>query len=304
MVHAMCSLAGHARYDDPMIYFRKLLGFSAAVAASLTLSACGSHSSSNVKALAHPKGSDQVVIRVSFGGGFVAPLTSLRMTPTFTLYGDGTVIVPADRKETQPGPAALPLLQGKLSESQVQDLLGKAKKAGLLDQNLVDYGGMGSIGIADAPTTTVEINGDGQRITHRAYALGMTAGSSRMPADQARARRQLADFVDHLPKSAASHEYSPDSIAVYVAPAFAGQTQSTDAPIEWPLKSDLSVDGKSSGSSAADYRCILVSGADATVLLQTLKKANEQSQWVSRQTGSITYQLSIRPLLPDENGCS
>ncbi len=43
--------------------------------------------------ITHPTGSADVVLRVSTGGGFVPIEYNYTMTPEFTLYGDGRVIV-------------------------------------------------------------------------------------------------------------------------------------------------------------------------------------------------------------------
>ena len=51
---------------------------------------------------------------------------NLRAMPSFTLYGDGTVIVPGPVIQIYPGPAVTPLIRSKLSESQVQALLKRA----------------------------------------------------------------------------------------------------------------------------------------------------------------------------------
>ena len=45
-------------------------------------------------AIGHPTSPAKIVLRISSGGGFVTPQTNLRALPSFTLYGDGTVIVP------------------------------------------------------------------------------------------------------------------------------------------------------------------------------------------------------------------
>ena len=70
-------------------------------------------------------------------------------------------------------------------------LLRNARRAGLLARGPVSYGDMGTIGVADAPTTTVHLNAAGRRVVRDAYALGFAAGGSRLPPAQAAARRAL-----------------------------------------------------------------------------------------------------------------
>jgi hypothetical protein len=252
--------------------------------------------------ITHPSGATDVVLRVSSGGGFVAPQTNLRALPAFTLYGDGTVIVPGAVIQIYPGPAVYPLVRSKLNERQVQALLRRAKQVGLLARGAIDYGDMGAIGVADAPTTTLLVNAGGRHLKRQAYALGIATGGGRLSAEQISARRALARFIAKLPQGVSGAQYTPRAIAVYVGP-FRGEAQPGAAPIVWPLKSDLATAGKRV-SSGVDYRCISVSGEAAGTLLATLRKANEQSQWTARSNTNRTYQLIARPLLPDQRDCA
>ena len=99
--------------------------------------------------IAHPTGKAEIVVRVTTGG-FVAPSATLGALPAFTLYGDGSVIVPGPVTGHVAAAGACPLLRTRLREPQVQALLRRARAAGLLGRGSIDYGDMGSIGISDA----------------------------------------------------------------------------------------------------------------------------------------------------------
>jgi hypothetical protein len=248
--------------------------------------------------IAHPTGADVVVIRTSAGGGFVAPQANLGAVPSFTLYGDGTIVTPGAVPQISPGPAVKPLLRRHIGERQVQALLRGAKQAGLLAAGTIDYGDMGSVGVSDMPTTTLILHAAGRRVTRQAYALGVTGRST--PA-QAKARSALSGFIATLPQSLAGGRYVPRALAVYVTSTTApGQPGS--APITWPLSSDLATAGASI-SSGLGYRCITVSGANARTLLATLRTANDQSLWKASGAPG-RYLLIARPLLPDERSCA
>jgi hypothetical protein len=247
--------------------------------------------------IAHPAGKADVVVRVTSGGGFVAPQSILGALPAFTLYGDGSVIVPGPLTQASPRPALAPLLRTRLRESQVQALLRSARAAGLLARGSIDYGDMGSIGIADAPTTTLQLNVAGRRLIREAYALGITAGSGRLPAAQARARKALSTFIDGLPHARASSRYVPRSVVVYVQP-YNRQAAPGSTVVSWPLSSDLASAGT---AMSTGYRCIAVSGQPAVTLLAALRTANDESRWKS---GKLEYSLVARPLLPDERDCA
>lgn len=287
------------RLSSPM---RILLLSALLLIAAFTLASSAATGGHARTAISHPTGATRVVLRVSSGGGFVTAQTNLRALPEFTLYGDGTVIVPGAYIQIYPGPAIYPLVRSKLTERQVQALLKRARQAGLLARGTIDYGDMGTIGISDAATTTLIVNANGRHLKREAYALGITAHGGRLSPEQARARRVLAAFIAKLPQGVSGAQYTPRAMAVYVG-RFQGQAQPGAAPIVWPLKRDLATAGKRV-SSGLDYRCMSVTGHDARKLLAILRKANEQSQWTARANTSSTYQLIARPLLPDQPDCA
>jgi hypothetical protein len=252
-------------------------------------------------AIAHPTSRTAVVVRVASGGGFVAPQATLGAVHAFTLYGDGTVIVPGPVPQISPGPAITPLLRSHLSEHQMQALLLRAKRAGLLAQGTISYGDMGSVGVSDMPTTTVTLNAAGRMFVRRAYALGALAHGNRMPPAQAKARRELAGFIAGLPHGLAGARYVPRGVAVFVTPS-SGPAQPGGRPIAWPLATDLATAGKP--TSPTGYRCIAVHGADARRLLTRLRTATNQSRWTAQGKPGTLFALVFRPLLPDEQGCA
>jgi hypothetical protein len=172
----------------------------------------------------------------------------------------------------------------------------------LLARGAIDYGDMGSVGVSDAPTTTLVVNAGGRSVMRQAYALGIGAGAGRLSARQVRARQALARFIATLPHGLAGARYTPHALAVYV-PRSPGPAQPGAGRVVWPLASDLATAGKPVANGLA-YRCITVRGRDVESLLTSLRSANEQSQWVMRGHPNALYQLVTRPLLPDEPGCS
>ena len=252
-------------------------------------------------AISHPTAPARVVLRVTTGGGFVAPQTNLRALPSFTLYGDGSVIVPGAIPQIFPGPAISPLVRRRLSEHQVQALLERARQAGLLARGRIDYGDMSAVGVSDGPTTTLVVNAGGRTAVREAYALGIGGGAGRLTASQVDARKALARFIAALPLGPSGSRYLPHAIAVYAARATAPAPAGTGRVV-WPLKSNLATAGKPASNGLA-YRCITVDGKDVRTLLARLRTANEQSRWAMRGSPGRSYELIARPLLPDEPGC-
>jgi hypothetical protein len=253
-------------------------------------------------AIGHPSGATQLVLRVTTGGGFVAVEANLRLLPSFSLYGDGTVIVPGAVRQTFPGPAVAPLVRSRLSETEVQTVLREARQAGLFAPGPIDYGDMGSIGISDAPSTTLIVNADGRHIERDAYALGIDPGTGRLPAPAARARKALARFIAALPRGHARAAFVPTALAVYIAP-YMGKPQAGSARVVWPLARPLATAGRSV-SMGLQYRCTTVAGKEAVTLLARFRRADEQSRWVARKGAKRAFQLFARPSLPDERGCA
>ncbi len=139
--------------------------------------------------ISHPTGADEVVLRVSTGGGFVPIEYNYTMVPEFTLYGDGRIIVKGPTTEQFPG-RALPNLQTTVvSEEAIQAILAAAKEAGLF-QNGIDYG---SPGVADVGTTTFTVNADGTTYTSQIYALGFEDGGN-LTMQQQQARAAISDL--------------------------------------------------------------------------------------------------------------
>ncbi len=148
-------------------------------------------------AISHPTDADQVLLKVSYEGGFVAPSTLATRLPTFALYGDGTILVPGAEDAIYPGPA-LPSIEARtVSEAGIQAILRAAIDAGLEHDG--DYGDMGQMGVADAATTVFVLQADGK--THRvsAYALGMEGPQQPGQSDAMwRMRRALQHLVQQL----------------------------------------------------------------------------------------------------------
>jgi hypothetical protein len=277
---------------------RMLLTFLLLLAAPASLSSAGAAPVRHA-AISHPTAATRVVLRVSSGGGFVTPQTNLRAVPSFSLYGDGTVIVPGAVTQIYPGPAISPLVRSRLSERQVQALLRQAARAGLLARGSIDYG---TVGVSDMPTTTLLVNAGGRRVERKAYALGATTGGNGPSGAQAVARQALARFIAGLPRGRSGARYTPRAVAVYVGPT-TGPARPGATRIVWPLERNLATAGAHLPSGLS-YRCMSIGGADAKLLLARLGRANELSRWTTAAAPGTSYELVARPLLPDEASCA
>lgn len=256
--------------------------------------------------ISYHAGAAQVVLRIEQGGGFVPIEWNLTNMPMFSLFGDGLVVIPGAQIEIYPAPALPALSQMRLTPEAIQLLLQKAVDAGLdVDR---DYTDLGSVGIADAPTTTFTLTIDGQVHTTHIYALGMldTAPDGMSP-DEFQARQDLQALQNEaldltwLPEGTVSDEgmFEPSGLRVFVGD-YRPDDSLVQTPIDWPLTPGLSTFGDPVQNGPEGMRCGPVTGDDAAVLMPLVKQANQLTPWVSDGT---RFGLLLRPLLPDETGC-
>lgn len=277
------------------------------------LSACGDRSQDGGSTdsdgesdvVGHPEGPDELVLRVTVGGGFVPVEFNLTELPTFSMYGDGSIITPGPQIAIYPAPALPNLQQRQITEEGIQTILAEALDAGLEgpDRSLANHR------IADAPTTDFTVVTDTGTHTTSAYALGTGTGPQEGPEDDRQARNHLRQFQQMitsleqaLPAGEISEErpFEPTRLRLFVKegtpePSEPGLEQ---PELEWPLDGGLAEFGEPHAS--VDYRCGVVAGEEVQRLLDVARRANQLTPWVSE---GRSYGVLFRPLLPDERGC-
>jgi hypothetical protein len=254
--------------------------------------------------IAHPTGSDEVVLRVAYEGGFIPYEYVLSNIQSWSLFGDGTLIVQGPQIEIYPGPALPSLVSIPISEDGVQAILEAARDAGLMDGD-ASYG---NDCVADAATTVFTTNADGATSVVSAYALdvGAPTGTCGGKDDEARAalagfQAMLGDLQGWLPQGSVGAErpYDPTELRVYVQP-YRGDPELPQDAVEWPLDVPLDAFGEPALDAPTDTRCGVVSGAEFEALFAAAQGANQLTPWTS---GGTEYSLILRPLLPDEHAC-
>jgi hypothetical protein len=292
---------------------------AAALVLALAAAACANAASpaggDTTARIAHPTDPNALLLRVDTSGGFVAPSVLQGHVPTFSLYGDGRVVTVGAQIDIYPQPALPPVLVRTVDEAGIQRLLAAAIRAGL--DHDATYTDLGSVGIADAPTTTFTLAVDGRVHTVEVYALGMDGGGvSTMPAAEARARRllealsgDLQDLDRWLPVGdrTADAPFVPDAMAVTVS-SYRREQGLHERAIAWPGTTGLASFGEAAdggnGSGLAPQpggaRCGVVRGPDLAALLPLAGRANQLTPWTS---DGARWALVLRPLLPDQTNC-
>jgi hypothetical protein len=265
----------------------------------------GGTGASGTTGIEHPTDANDLILGVAYEGGFVAYEYTLGTTPFWSLFGDGTLIVPGPQIEIYPGPALPNLTATPVSEDGVQAILQAARDAGLMDGD-ANYGDMC---IADAANTVFTTTADGSTSVVSAYALdvGEPTGTCGGGKDaEARAKlvafqAKLTDLASWLPAGSLGTEapYDPTEMRVYVLP-YQGDPELPQDPIAWPLATSLDGFGEAVANAPSETRCGVVTGEDLTTLLAAAQDANALTPWTS---GGTEYHLIFRPLLPDEHTC-
>ncbi len=276
---------------------------TAVLLAAVTLSGCGGGDvvdAGDDGVISHPRG-DEVVLQVRRVGGF-QPLRVFADVPSVTVLGDGTMITEGPQIAIFPPPALPPLLQVRLSEEGLQEVLAAADEAGLLSA-APDYG---TPPIADAPTTVVTVHAEEEMIDHEIYALFEALGAAPGLTERQRQLRQaVSSFVSALaapeqglvrPTDVSEpRPFEAPHFAVRARPASPGEAEPVEGVepqvLDWPLPDvDLEL----------AERCLVIEGEQAERLGEALAQANTLTRF--RQDG-VVHALAVRPLVPPEESC-
>ncbi|MFC3502760.1 hypothetical protein ACFOOK_17505 [Micromonospora krabiensis] len=212
-----------------------------------------------------PAGGDALVLRLTDLPGLLPPGGAAALSPSFSLFGDGRLIsAPAGPADHWPR-----LREDRVPRDDVRDLLRRA--VALPD------GSTG--GHPDGPVTRV--------------VVGTTSGPRTVTVDRAdpaltRLRTSLAGYADGPPVP-----YEPTAVAVIATPV------DSPAPARpWPLPT---LTGEPLGGTSAGSTCLVLRGADLDTVQRQAATAGAATPW---RGGDRLWQVTPRPLLPDEAGCA
>jgi hypothetical protein len=241
--------------------------------------------------VARPTGSDEVVLRLGYEGGFVPEEYFFVNTPSLLVSGDGRAFTPAAVPAIYPGPLLPAMNVRAVNEAGMQALLAVVQRAGLLSEP-PDY--RGGDNVADAPNTVLTVNANGQTYVHSAYALGIDGQENG-------ARKTLTDVVavlSDLPQAAGAGNLGPEQ--AFIATTYRLQARVVEASevtsqepagaiVEWPADTGISL--------AAATECARVDAAKVGSLFI------EAKQNTYFQEGGIVYRLAVAGVLPGDPAC-
>jgi len=249
--------------------------------------------------------SNELVVRVAWEGGFVAPFVRLAQPPIVAVYADGRIISPAPVTMEYPGRLVGPLQVRTVGSAGVGVILAAATAAGLTGADAA----YPAVGVADAPDTVFVVVENGTQITTRFGALAEGADAPGGQGASEPARKAAADFLARLADpadtfgapAAPTTLYAPTAYQVWVGPGApaASDPALAQEPVPWPLVTPLASFGAPAtpDSGVTGTRVGIVAGADAATLEPILARANALTPFTS---GGRTFSLLVRPLLPEE----
>jgi hypothetical protein len=239
----------------------------------------------------HPTGPTDIVLRFEESGGFVPIEFLATSAPSFTLYGDGTVVF-RDPQAPPPEPVgnvsrSVPFQTIRLGEEGIQTLLEQGLGPGGLGVAVGPYMGLGT----DIPTATFTVNADG-----RTKQVSVTGLSPDMHPQNAIIVGQLARYADRL------RTFGNDIAGevVYQPVAYRDVLQRVDEAngpvVDWPWSDVMPAD--------------FVAGQNDFLLNRTMTPAEVAALGIPGVEGGLfglllkkdgaAYSFSLRPLLLDE----
>jgi hypothetical protein len=238
---------------------------------------------------------------MEMGGGFVPIGYLVSQAPTFSLYGDGTVIYRSPQSP-EPTPLASPFGEvirsapfrvGRLSESDVQDLLTFALDTGGLRvaRDSYDPGN-----VADAGSTIFTIDAGGVRKTVTIVALEIGAWPTDDPAIPRFVR--LSDRLDALDIwGKLPGTYSPLRYRTVLTDLQVDQPSEVHA---WPWPDRKAADWTiPSDQGRPPFPSLLMTPAEVAAVGIPNPEGGYQNLMLRAPDGKV-YAFAVRPLLPDE----
>ena len=254
---------------------------------------------SSVGAIEHKTGPTDVVLRYEEGGGFVMPAYTAATAPSFTLYGDGTIIFRDVTKDpVEPIGSVMPfqpLRTARMNEEQMQTLLDYALTEGGLGGARAEYTDMM---VSDASTAVFTVNAGGLAKTVSVYALGFDAPD----VPDRLARQTLAALRDRLVDidqggTVKTDVYAPDR---YRAILLEGGPGAPDQQA-WPWPEVKTAEFVSNGDpNAMPMPARVMTAAQIESLGIKPFEGGFVGLPLAGPGDGKFYTLSVRPLLPDD----
>ncbi|GAB3362250.1 hypothetical protein [Modestobacter lapidis] len=256
-----------------------------------------------------PGAPDELVLQVSYTGGFVTPEMLAARLPLVSVYADGRVITEGPVPAIYPGPAWPNVQVQEIDRQAVHTLVERARAAGV-----TETGDLGTPPLADVPSTRFTLATATDTAVREVYGLtevgGLDPGGSGLSDEQIAARAELRGFLDALtdlpgtlgPDAVSPvRSYRPEAVAAVVRPWTAtGDGNEPDLvhpEMPWP---GPDLPGEPVGP-LPDLSCVTATGEQAQAVASAAQAATSATPWVTDD--GARWAVTFRPLLPHESGC-
>lgn len=255
-------------------------------------------------AIQHATGAGDVILRVSLLGGFVRMEYLMGRVPTFTLYGDGRVLLVPDDNTGGGGTGAgglnpgvkagapiagTPLAEAHLDEGAVQQILRYAITQGGLGTARQSYQGT----IMDLPSTLFEIHtGD----VDRAVSVGALTADPE-PGPDAAAYRAFASLLAKLRAIGTAGTYEPKA---YIAVLSETEADPAAPASAWPWPElEPSAFAQPLDTDPVPFPKHILTRAQVDAVGVEIGPGGASGLRFDGPDGK-TYVVAIRPALPEE----
>lgn len=263
----------------------------------------------------HPTGADEPIFVIESAGGFVPPQFMATQLPAFVLLGDGRVIMHGVQTLEFPGPALPPLMERRLTEGGIQEVLRAIGGTNLFTTDARLDGAQAIV--ADASDTIFTVDAGGQQVTISVYGLGAIAPDMPEPQGMSSAEmeahgvlqqlnEQMLALDTWLPAAAWAddgwHPYEPEALRLYVRDVSDQPVEGGDMPeqrLPWPADTDPAAFGEDANFNDGT-RCGVVEGDEAATWLEALNAANQMTLWTPAADPDARFSVTARPILPHE----
>jgi hypothetical protein len=261
----------------------------------------------------HPEGSE-AVLAITWAGGMLHQSMTVTQVPPLVITGDGRVIMHGMQTLEFPGPALPALIERRLTEDGLQQVLRSLEETNLFTSDL-EVRGMNGM-VADANDTIFTVRAAGLESVVTVYAISMLFPDMEPPpnmgADELEAYQVLSALHDRLvtldawlPADAWATDtwvpYQPEAFRLYVRDVTGQPVEGGELPgqvRDWPADDDPATFGDEVASFGDGTRCGVVEGELGATWLAELEEANQNTLWTD--DGDRRFSIGVRPLLPHE----
>ena len=273
----------------------------------------GGGESGNDGQIDHPEGSE-AVLAITWAGGMLHESMTVTQVPPLVITGDGRVIMQGMQTLEFPGPALPALIERRLTEDGVQQVLRALEQTNLFTADL-ELRGMDGM-VADANDTIITVRAAGLESVVTVYAISLLFPDMQPPpgmgADELEAYQVLSALHDRLmtldtwlPANAWATAtwvpYQPEAFRLYVRDVTGQPVEGGELPGQvrgWPTDDDPAAFGDEVVQFGDGTRCGVVEDELGATWLAELSEANQNTLWAD--DGDRRFSIGVRPLLPHE----